>query len=46
MTVPATTHEPMPLIGISWHVPARAPDDAFTQLPLQHWPFVSHVSLS
>jgi hypothetical protein len=46
MTVPATTHEPMPLIGISWQVPVRPASDAFTQLPLQHWPFVSQVSWS
>lgn len=43
--VPATVHEPVPLIDRPWQVPASAPD-AMTQLPLQHCDELTHVSWS
>ena len=42
-SVPATLQLPLALPPGAWHVPARLVP-VFTQLPLQHWPFVKQMS--
>ena len=43
MIVPATTQEPIPLVGMLPQVPATWPA-GIVHLPPQHWSFVTHVS--